>query len=70
MPVQPEKASEPMLVTLLGMATDARLAQFAKAKFSISITPNGISNETRPTQLVKAPLSMTLSEEEKVTEVN
>ena len=60
---QLEKASSPMLVTLLPMVTDERLEQEPKVNCSIFVTPLGMVIEVRLEQFVKAcnPILVTLS---------
>ena len=59
---QPEKASSPMLVTLLGMVTEVRLLQSRKASEPMLVTLFGMVTEVRPRQYWKAlsPMLVTL----------
>ena len=54
-PEQPQKASLPMLVTLLGIVTIVRLEQPEKASLPMLVTLLGIVTLVRPEQLEKAP---------------
>ena len=61
-PEQPEKASSPIDVTLLGIVIDVRPEQPEKAELPIDVTLLGIVIDVRPEQLSKAkfPIDVTL----------
>ena len=53
-PLQPEKTSSPIEVTLLGISIEVKPLQPEKAELPIEVTPSGILIEVKPLQPEKA----------------